>query len=123
MKILFARLYNFRGRLSRRNFIKYWLWVYLMPKIWPFLAAIFNYLVFGQEWKPVEIAGGLFFTVSIHLLLMSFFLGAMWRRMNDIGFSIWPKLIICALPGIIIPPFGWSLQLALLLLLPGRKNK
>lgn len=114
-----ARLYNFRGRLSRRDFLTYWLWVFLLPKIWPFAAAIFNYLVFGTDWKPVEIAGGLFFTVSIHLLLMSFFLGAIWRRMNDIGFSVWPKLLICALPAAIIPPFGWILQLAILFL-PGR---
>ena len=121
MKNPLARLYNFRGKLSRRDFLVYWLWVFLLPKVWPFLAAVFNYLVFGTEWKPVEIAGSLAFTVSIHLLLMSFFLGAIWRRMNEIGFSVWPKLLICALPAVIVPPFGWMLQLAMLML-PGRSR-
>lgn len=121
MKNPLARLYNFRGKLSRRDFLVYWLWVFLLPKVWPFLAAVFNYLVFGTEWKPVETAGSLAFTVSIHLLLMSFFLGAIWRRMNDIGFSVWPKLLICALPAFIVPPFGWMLQLAMLML-PGRSR-
>ena len=116
----FARLYNFRGKLSRRDFLVYWLWVYLLPKLWPFIAGGINYLVFGAEWKPVQIAGGLLFTVSIHLLLASFFLGAMWRRMNDIGFALWPKLLICALM-LLPPPFGWMLQL-FMLLLPRRKR-
>lgn len=117
-----ARLYNFRGRLSRKDFLTYWLWVYLLPKIWPFLAALFNYLVFGSEWKPVEIASGFLASLTIHLLLVSFFLGAMWRRMNDIGFALWPKLLIAALM-FILPPFGWMLQLTLLLLPAHRKNK
>ncbi len=119
MKNAFARLYNFRGNLSRRDFLTYWLWVYLLPKIWPFLAAAVNYLVFGKDWEPVRIAGGLLFTVSIHLLLMSFFVGAMWRRLNDIGFAVMPKLIICSL-SFFLPPFGWMLQLTMLLLSPRR---
>ncbi len=115
MKTVLARLYNFRGNLSRRDFLVYWLWVYLLPKIWPFLAAAVNYFVFGKNWEPVRIAGGLLFTVSIHLLLMSFFVGAMWRRLNDIGFAIMPRLIICSL-SFFFPPFGWMLQLTVLML-------
>ena len=115
-----ARLYNFRGCLSRRDFLVFWLWVYILPKIWPFLAALGNVLIFGTEWKPVELAGSVLFTISIHLLLMSFFLGAMWRRLNDIGFALYPKLLICAL-GFFFPPFGWMLQLAILLLPTRRK--
>ena len=115
MKNSLARLYNFRGNLSRRDFLVYWLWVYLLPKIWPFLAAAVNYLIFGKDWEPVRIAGGLIFTVSIHLLLMSFFVGAMWRRLNDIGFALYPKLLICSL-SLFFPPFGWMLQLTLLML-------
>ena len=116
-----ARLYNFRGNLSRRGFLVYWLWVYLTPKVWPFIGGLINYLIFGADIKPIELAGGVLFTSSVHLLLMSFFLGAIWRRMNDIGFSIWPKLIICILPALFLPPFGWCLQL-LLLLLPSRRK-
>ena len=120
MKNPLARLYNFRGNLSRHDFCVYWLWVYLLPKIWPFLAAVVNYFIFGQNWEPVRIAGSLLFIVSVHLLLMSFFLGAMWRRLNDIGFAIYPKLLICAL-SFFFPPFGWMIQLAMLLL-PARRK-
>ena len=116
-----AKLYNFRGRLSRRDFLVYWLWVYLLPKVWPFLAALGNVLIFGTEWQPVEIAEGVAFGVSVQLLLVSFFLGAIWRRLNDIGFALWPKLLICALM-FLLPPFGWMLQLTLLLL-PSRRQK
>lgn len=116
-----ARLYNFRGRLSRREFLVYWLWVYLLPKFWPFLATIANLLFLGKESLPVEIAGGVALGVSVQLLLVSFFLGAIWRRLNDIGFALWPKLLICALM-FVLPPFGWMLQLTLLLL-PSRRQK
>ena len=116
-----ARLYNFRGRLSRRDFLVYWLWVYLLPKFWPFLATIANLLFLGKESLPVEIAGGVALGVSVQLLLVSFFLGAIWRRLNDIGFALWPKLLICALM-FVLPPFGWMLQLTLLLL-PSRRQK
>ena len=116
-----AKLYNFRGRLSRRDFLVYWLWVYLLPKFWPFLATIANLLFLGKESLPVEIAGGVALGVSVQLLLVSFFLGAIWRRLNDIGFALWPKLLICALM-FVLPPFGWMLQLTLLLL-PSRRQK
>ena len=116
-----SRLYNFRGRLSRRDFLTYWLWVYLLPKNWPFLAAIANVLLLGKESQPLEIAGGVALSVSVQLLLVSFFLGAIWRRLNDIGFALWPKLLICALM-FVLPPFGWMLQLTLLLL-PSRRQK
>ena len=116
-----AKLYNFRGRLSRRDFLVYWLWVYLLPKFWPFLATIANLLFLGKESLPVEIAGGVALGVSVQLLLVSFFLGAIWRRLNDIGFALWPKLLICALM-FLLPPFGWMLQLTLLLLPSRRQN-
>ncbi len=116
-----AKLYNFRGRLSRRDFLVYWLWVYLLPKFWPFLATIANLLFLGKESLPVEIAGGVALGVSVQLLLVSFFLGAIWRRLNDIGFALWPKLLICALM-FVLPPFGWMLQLTLLLLPSRRRN-
>ena len=117
-----ARLYNFRGRLSRRDFLVYWLWVFLLPKFWPFLAAFFCYLIFGIDIKVEELAIGGFLSILLHLLLMSFFLGAIWRRMNDIGFSVWPKLLICALPIAILPPYGWILQLIMVLLPSRRRN-
>lgn len=120
MKNPFARLYNFRGSLSRRDFLVYWLWVYLLPKIWPFIAGVGNYLIFGADIRPVELAGGVLFSITVHLLLMSFFVGAMWRRLNDIGYSVWPKLLICAL-SLFIPPYGWMLQLYMLL--RPRRNK
>ena len=116
-----AKLYNFRGRLSRRDFLVYWLWVYLLPKFWPFLATIANLLFLGKESLPVEIAGGVALGVSVQLLLVSFFLGAIWRRLNDIGFALWPKLLICALM-FLLPPFGWMLQLTQLLLPSRRRN-
>ncbi len=116
------KLYNFHGKLSRRDFLVYWLWVFLLPKAWPFLALLFNYLVFGEDIRLEEAAVGGALSVSVHLLLLSFFLGAIWRRMNDIGFSVWPKLLICALPIAILPPYGWILQL-ILILLPGRKER
>ena len=116
-----ARLYNFRGRLSRRDFLVYWLWVYLLPKFWPFLATIANLLFLCKESLPVEIASGVALGVSVQLLLVSFFLGAIWRRLNDIGFALWPKLLICALM-FVLPPFGWMLQLTLLLLPSRRQN-
>ena len=117
-----AKLYNFRGKLSRRDFLVYWLWVFLLPKIWPFLAVFFYYLVFGISIKAEELAVGGALSVILHLLLMSFFLGAIWRRMNDIGFSVWPKLLICALPIAILPPYGWILQLIMVLLPSRRRN-
>ena len=117
-----ARLYNFKGKLSRRDFLVYWLWVFMLPKVWPFIAGLGNYLIFGADIKPVEIAGGFAVSFTVHLLLMSFFLGAIWRRMNDIGFAMWPKLLICALPVAIWPPFGWILQL-IMVLLPGRRQE
>ena len=117
-----ARLYNFRGRLSRRDFLVYWLWVYLLPKVWPFLAVFFYYLIYGVSIQAEELAVGVALSVILHLLLMSFFLGAIWRRMNDIGFSVWPKLLICALPIAILPPYGWILQLIMVLLPSRRKN-
>ena len=116
-----SRLYNFRGRLSRRDFLIYWLWVFLLPKVWPFLAVFFNYLIFGIDIKVEELAVGGALSIILHLLLMSFFLGAIWRRMNDIGFSVWPKLLICALPIAILPPYGWILQL-IMVLLPSRRR-
>lgn len=117
-----SRLYNFRGRLSRRDFLIYWLWVFLLPKVWPFLAVFFNYLIFGIDIKVEELAVGGALSIILHLLLMSFFLGAIWRRMNDIGFSVWPKLLICALPIAILPPYGWILQLIMVLLPSRRRN-
>ena len=116
-----ARLYNFRGKLSRRDFLIYWLWVFLLPKVWPFLAVFFYYLIYGVSIKAEELAVGGALSVILHLLLMSFFLGAIWRRMNDIGFSVWPKLLICALPIVILPPYGWILQL-IMVLLPSRRK-
>ena len=92
-----ARLYNFKGKLSRRDFLVYWLWVFMLPKVWPFIAGLGNYLIFGADIKPVEIAGGFAVSFTVHLLLMSFFLGAIW------------------------PPFGWILQL-IMVLLPGRRQ-
>lgn len=118
----FKRLYNFHGRLTRRDFLIYWLWVFLLPKFWPFLAVFFYYLVYGVSIKAEELTIGGALSVILHLLLMSFFLGAIWRRLNDIGFSVWPKLLICALPVVILPPYGWILQL-ILILLPGRKER
>ena len=117
-----SRLYNFRGKLSRRDFLIYWLWVFLLPKVWPFLAVFFNYLIFGVDIKVEELAVGGALSIILHLLLMSFFLGAIWRRMNDIGFSVWPKLLICALPIVILPPYGWILQLTMVLLPSRRKS-
>jgi uncharacterized membrane protein YhaH (DUF805 family) len=116
-----ARLYNFHGKLSRRDFLVYWLWVFLLPKVWPFLAVFFYYLIFGIDIKVEELAVGGFLSFALHLLLMSFFLGAIWRRMNDIGFSVWPKLLICAL-AFVIPPYGWILQLIMVLLPCRRKH-
>lgn len=122
MKNPLARLYNFHGRLSRRDFLVYWLWVYLLPKVWFALAGGgISYLALGTEVGNARIAGSIAGSAMVHLLLISFFLGAIWRRMNDIGFSIWPKLIICLLPALFLPPFGWCLQL-LLLLLPSRRK-
>ena len=117
----FKRLYNFHGRLSRRDFLIYWLWVFLLPKFWPFLAVFIYYLVCGVSIKAEELAVGGTLSVFLHLLLMSFFLGAIWRRLNDIGFSVWPKLLICSLPIVILPPYGWILQLVMLLL-PSRRR-
>ena len=117
-----ARLYNFKGKLSRRDFLVYWLWVFMVPKVWPFIGGLINYLVFGADIKPVELASGVSITVVVHLLLMSFYLGAVWRRLNDIGFAMLPKLLICALPVAIWPPFGWILQL-IMVLLPGRRQE
>lgn len=117
MKNPLARLYNFHGRLSRRDFLVYWLWVYLLPKVWFALAGGgISYLVLGTEVGNAGIAGSIAGSALVHLLLISFFLGAIWRRLNDIGFALYPKLLICALPAFIVPPFGWMLQLALLLL-------
>ena len=117
-----ARLYNFRGKLSRRDFLVYWLWVYLLPKVWiTFAGGSGLFLYFWTATEPQTIVGGLFISTLIHLLLISFFLGAMWRRLNDIGFALYPKLIICALMIVIVPPYGWILQL-LLLMLPARRR-
>ncbi len=121
MKNPLARLYNFHGRLSRRDFLVYWLWVYLLPKIWFALAGgSIGYLIFGTNAGNAEVAGGVIGSVLIHLLLISFFLGAIWRRLNDIGFALYPKLLICALM-FLLPPYGWMLQL-IMLLLPRRKR-
>ena len=116
-----AMLYNFHGKLSRRDFLVRWLWVYLLPKIWfPLAGGGINYLIFGTETEAATIIGGAVFSVVLHLLLISFFLGAMWRRLNDIGFALYPRLLICALM-FILPPFGWMLQL-FMLLLPCRRR-
>ena len=116
-----AMLYNFHGKLSRRDFLVRWLWVYLLPKIWfPLAGGGINYLIFGTEAEAATIIGGAVFSVVLHLLLISFFLGAMWRRLNDIGFALYPRLLICALM-FILPPFGWMLQL-FMLLLPCRRR-
>lgn len=121
MKNPLARLYNFHGRLSRRDFLVYWLWVYLLPKIWVMFAGGSGlYLFLWTEINHQTIVGGLMASTLIHLLLISFFLGAIWRRMNDIGFALWPKLLIGALM-LFTPPFGWMLQL-FMLLLPRRKR-
>ena len=119
MKNALSSLYNFRGNLSRRDFLIYWLWVYLLPKVWPFIGGGIYCLVYGVEFKPLEMTYGFLLTLGIHLLLMSFFIGAMWRRLNDIGFAITPKLIICSL-SFFMAPFGWMLQLTLLML--NRRN-
>lgn len=121
MKNPFAIIYNFRGNLSRRDFAVYWLWVYLLPKIWPFIGGLIYWLVCGTDFQLLEMAGGVLLTTSVHLLLMSFFVGAMWRRLNDIGYSVWPKLIICSL-SFFIPPYGWMLQLYMLLRPSRRKD-
>ena len=121
MKNPLARLYNFHGRLSRRDFLVYWLWVYLLPKVWFALAGGgISYLVLGTEVGNADIAGSIVGSALVHLLLISFFLGAIWRRLNDIGFALYPKLLICALM-FLLPPYGWMLQL-IMLLLPRRKR-
>ena len=122
MKNPLARLYNFHGRLSRRDFLVYWLWVYLLPKIWfPIAGGGISYLVIGTDVGKAEIAGSVACSVLIHLLLISFFLGAIWRRLNDIGFALYPRLMILALM-FLLPPYGWILQL-IMLLLPCRKQQ
>lgn len=122
MKNPLARLYNFHGRLSRRDFLVYWLWVYLLPKIWfPIAGGGISYLVIGTDVGNAEIAGSVACSVLIHLLLISFFLGAIWRRLNDIGFALYPRLMIFALM-FLLPPYGWILQLVMLLL-PCRKQQ
>lgn len=122
MKNPLARLYNFHGRLSRRDFLVYWLWVYLLPKIWfPIAGGGISYLVIGTDVGNAEIAGSVAGSVLIHLLLISFFLGAIWRRLNDIGFALYPRLMIFALM-FLLPPYGWILQL-IMLLLPCRKQQ
>ncbi|MBQ8900050.1 MAG: hypothetical protein IJY72_03760 [Akkermansia sp.] len=121
MKNPIARLYNFHGRLSRRDFLVYWLWVYLLPKIWfPLAGGGISYLIFGTEVGNTGIAWSVIGSVLIHLLLISFFLGAIWRRLNDIGFALYPKLLIFALM-FFFPPYGWILQL-IMLLLPRRQR-
>jgi uncharacterized membrane protein YhaH (DUF805 family) len=118
----FARLYNFQGRLSRRDFLVYWLWVYLLPKIWVAIAGGgIGYLLWGTEAAYAEIAGSILISCLIHLLLISFFLGAIWRRMNDIGFALCPKMLILGLM-LLLPPYGWMLQL-FMILLPNRKTR
>lgn len=118
----FARLYNFQGRLSRRDFLVYWLWVYLLPKIWVAIAGGgIGYLLWGTEAAYAEIAGSILISCLIHLLLISFFLGAIWRRMNDIGFALCPKMLILGLM-LLLPPYGWMLQL-FMILLPSRKTR
>ncbi len=122
MKNPLARLYNFHGRLSRRDFLVYWLWVYLLPKIWfPIAGGGISYLVIGTDAGNAEIVGSVAGSVLIHLLLISFFLGAIWRRLNDIGFALYPRLMIFALM-FLLPPYGWILQL-IMLLLPCRKQQ
>lgn len=122
MKNPLARLYNFHGKLSRRDFLVYWLWVYLLPKIWfPIAGGGISYLVIGTDVGNAEIAGSVAGSVLIHLLLISFFLGAIWRRLNDIGFALYPRLMILALM-FLLPPYGWILQL-IMLLLPCRKQQ
>lgn len=116
MKNPFARLYNFRGKLSRRDFLVYWLWIYLLPKIWVIIAGGgIGYLLWGADVSNAGIAGGVVVSCIIHLILISFFMGAIWRRMNDIGFSIFPKILILSLM-LLLPPYGWMLQLTMLLL-------
>ena len=122
MKNPLAIIYNFRGKLSRRDFLVYWLWVYLLPKIWfPIAGGGIGYLILGTDAPNAAIAGSVVGSVGIHLLLISFYLGAMWRRLNDIGFARWPKLLIVALM-FLFHPYGWMLQLVMLLL-PRRKKK
>ncbi len=116
MKNRFARLYNFRGKLSRRDFLVYWLWVYLLPKIWVIIAGGgIGFLLWGTDVPNAEIAGSVVVSCFIHVLLISFFMGAVWRRMNDIGFAICPKLLILLLM-LLLPPYGWMLQLSMLML-------
>ena len=121
MKNPLARLYNFHGRLSRRDFLVCWLWVYLLPKVWFALAGGgISYLVLGTEVGNAGIAGSIAGSALVHLLLISFFLGAIWRRLNDIGFALYPKLLIFGLM-FLFPPYGWILQL-IMLLLPRRER-
>lgn len=122
MKNPIARLYNFQGKLSRRDFLLYWLWVYLLPIIWCTFAGVsIGVLIFGFDVAQGAIAGSVALSIAIYLLLVSLFLGAIWRRLNDIGFAFCPKLIICLLM-FILPPYGWILQL-IMLLLPSRTQR
>ena len=122
MKNPLARLYNFHGSLSRRDFLIYWLWVYLLPKVWfPIAGGGISYLILGTDVGNAGIAGSIAGSALVHLLLISFYLGAIWRRLNDIGFATCPKLLILALM-LFIPPYGWILQL-IMLLLPRRKHR